>query len=47
AAEVARLARAAVLSAATVLTPVAGEFDRTVYEELTGQVSVTEESSAA
>ncbi|MER5600404.1 1-phosphofructokinase family hexose kinase [Streptomyces sp. NPDC002265] len=43
----ARLARAAVLSAATVLTPVAGEFDRTVYEELTGQVSVTEESSAA
>ncbi|MFD9002840.1 1-phosphofructokinase family hexose kinase [Streptomyces sp. NPDC059582] len=43
----ARLARAAVLSAATVLTPVAGEFDRAVYEELLEQVSVTEESSAA
>ncbi|MFD9253136.1 1-phosphofructokinase [Streptomyces bottropensis] len=43
----ARLARAVALSAATVLTPVAGEFDRQAYEELVGQVTVTEEVTAA
>lgn len=42
-----RLARAAALSAATVLAPVAGEFDRGAYEELTGRVAVTGEVSAA
>ncbi|MPY59918.1 1-phosphofructokinase [Streptomyces spongiae] len=42
-----RLARAVALSAATVLAPVAGEFDRAVYEELVGQVRVTGEASAA
>ncbi len=36
-----RLARAIALSAATVLAPAAGEFDRTVYEELLGRVEVT------
>ncbi|WP_234360690.1 PfkB family carbohydrate kinase, partial [Streptomyces europaeiscabiei] len=42
-----RLARAVALSAATVLTPVAGEFDRQAYEELVGQVTVTGEVTAA
>lgn len=42
-----RLARAAALSAATVLAPVAGEFDRKGYEELLGSVAVTGEVSAA
>ncbi|MZF87233.1 1-phosphofructokinase family hexose kinase [Streptomyces sp. SID5643] len=43
----ARLTRAIALSTATVLAPVAGEFDRGVYEELLGQVSVTSTPSAA
>ncbi|BBC34285.1 Sugar kinase [Streptomyces graminofaciens] len=43
----ARLARAVALSAATVLAPVAGEFDRSAYEELVGQVAVTGEVTAA
>ncbi|MFD3505075.1 1-phosphofructokinase family hexose kinase [Streptomyces sp. NPDC058676] len=42
-----RLARAVALSAATVLAPVAGEFDRGAYEELLGRVTVTGEVSAA
>ncbi|MGW2386277.1 1-phosphofructokinase family hexose kinase [Streptomyces sp. NPDC001658] len=42
-----RLSRAVALSAATVVSPVAGEFDRGVYEELVGRVSVTGEVSAA
>ncbi|WP_200304036.1 1-phosphofructokinase family hexose kinase [Streptomyces adelaidensis] len=42
-----RLARAVALSAATVLTPVAGEFDREVYEDLVGRVVVTGEVTAA
>lgn len=42
-----RLARAVALSAATVRAPVAGEFDRAVYDKLVGQVTVTGESSAA
>ncbi|MBV1936684.1 1-phosphofructokinase family hexose kinase [Streptomyces sp. BV286] len=42
-----RLARAVALSAATVLAPVAGEFDRAAYEELLGRVSVTGEDVAA
>ncbi|MFH8800365.1 1-phosphofructokinase family hexose kinase [Streptomyces sp. NPDC017936] len=42
-----RLARAVALSAATVLSPAAGEFDRSVYEELVGRVAVTGEASAA
>jgi tagatose 6-phosphate kinase len=42
-----RLARAAALSAATVLAPVAGEFDRGAYEELLERVEVTGEASAA
>ncbi|MEU5347557.1 MULTISPECIES: 1-phosphofructokinase family hexose kinase [unclassified Streptomyces] len=42
-----RLARAVALSAATVLAPVAGEFDRAAYEELLGQVSVKGETAAA
>ncbi|MEV6169144.1 1-phosphofructokinase family hexose kinase [Streptomyces sp. NPDC051954] len=42
-----RLARAVALSAATVLAPVAGEFDRDAYEELVGRVAVTGEVSAA
>ncbi|MEU0070572.1 1-phosphofructokinase family hexose kinase [Streptomyces sp. NPDC006332] len=42
-----RLARAVALSAATVLAPVAGEFDRAAYEELVGRVAVTGEASAA
>ncbi|CAM5337253.1 1-phosphofructokinase family hexose kinase [Streptomyces purpurascens] len=42
-----RLTRAVALSAATVSAPVAGEFDRRVYEELLGRVTVTSEASAA
>ncbi|MGI5278509.1 1-phosphofructokinase family hexose kinase [Streptomyces rochei] len=43
-----RLARAVALSAATVLSPVAGEFDRAAYEELLGRgVAVTAEADAA
>ncbi|MFE7275078.1 1-phosphofructokinase family hexose kinase [Streptomyces sp. NPDC057623] len=42
-----RLARAAALSAASVLAPVAGEFDRGAYEELLGRVAVTGEATAA
>ncbi|GAA2239283.1 1-phosphofructokinase family hexose kinase [Streptomyces indiaensis] len=42
-----RLARAIALSAATVLTPVAGEFDREAYEELLERVTVSGEVSAA
>ncbi|MFJ4735569.1 1-phosphofructokinase family hexose kinase [Streptomyces sp. NPDC088770] len=42
-----RLTRAVALSAATVLSPAAGEFDRPVYEKLLGQVAVTGEVSAA
>lgn len=42
-----RLARAVALSAASVLAPVAGEFDRGVYEELLGRVAVTGEVTAA
>ncbi|MFJ5732546.1 1-phosphofructokinase family hexose kinase [Streptomyces paradoxus] len=42
-----RLARAIALSSATVLAPVAGEFDRGMYEELLGLVSVASETSAA
>ncbi|MFF4957487.1 1-phosphofructokinase family hexose kinase [Streptomyces sp. NPDC001222] len=43
----ARLARAVALSAATVLAPVAGEFDRHAYEELLDRVAVTGEATAA
>ncbi|MEU6096602.1 1-phosphofructokinase family hexose kinase [Streptomyces sp. NPDC047079] len=43
----ARLARAVALSAATVLAPVAGEFDRHTYEELLDRVAVTSEATAA
>ncbi|MGW0117685.1 1-phosphofructokinase family hexose kinase [Streptomyces sp. NPDC003327] len=39
-----RLARAVALSAATVLSPVAGEFDASAYEELLPRVTVTEEA---
>ncbi|MGW7565618.1 1-phosphofructokinase family hexose kinase [Streptomyces tendae] len=43
-----RLARAVALSAATVLAPVAGEFDQAAYEELLGRgVAVTAEAGAA
>ncbi|MET9764672.1 1-phosphofructokinase family hexose kinase [Streptomyces sp. NPDC006372] len=42
-----RLTRATALSAATVQAPVAGEFDRRVYEDLLGRVTVTSEASAA
>ncbi|MER7565999.1 1-phosphofructokinase family hexose kinase [Streptomyces sp. NPDC048523] len=42
-----RLLRAVAVSAATVLAPVAGEFDRAAYEELLGRVTVTGEVSAA
>jgi tagatose 6-phosphate kinase len=43
----ARLTRAIALSTATVLAPVAGEFDRGTYEELLGLVTVANETSAA
>ncbi|MEU4102002.1 1-phosphofructokinase family hexose kinase [Streptomyces tanashiensis] len=39
-----RLTRAVALSAATVLSPVAGEFDATAYEELLTRVKVSEET---
>jgi tagatose 6-phosphate kinase len=42
-----RLIRAVALSSATVLAPLAGEFDRATYEELLGRVTVTGEASAA
>ncbi|QOV37507.1 1-phosphofructokinase family hexose kinase [Streptomyces ferrugineus] len=42
-----RLARAAALSAASVLAAVAGEFDQGAYEELVGHVVVTGEVTAA
>uniref|UniRef100_A0AAU3HYD3 1-phosphofructokinase family hexose kinase n=1 Tax=Streptomyces sp. NBC_01393 TaxID=2903851 RepID=A0AAU3HYD3_9ACTN len=42
-----RLARAVALSTATVAAPVAGEFDRALYESLLGRVTVTAESAAA
>jgi tagatose 6-phosphate kinase len=42
-----RLTRAVALSAATVLSPTAGEFDRAAYEDLLGRVTVTGEVSAA
>ncbi|NUR40085.1 MAG: 1-phosphofructokinase family hexose kinase [Streptomyces sp.] len=42
-----RLARAVALSAATVAAPVAGEFDRGVYEELLDRIAVTGEVNAA
>ncbi|OQD55896.1 1-phosphofructokinase [Streptomyces phaeoluteigriseus] len=41
------LARAVALSAATVLSPTAGDFDRAAYEELVGRVAVTGEVTAA
>jgi tagatose 6-phosphate kinase len=43
----ARLTRAIALSTATLLAPVAGEFDRGTYEELLGLVTVANETSAA
>ncbi|AWW38929.1 MULTISPECIES: 1-phosphofructokinase family hexose kinase [Streptomyces] len=43
----ARLTRATALAAATVGAPVAGEFDRAVYEELLARVAVSGEVSAA
>ena len=43
----ARLSRAVALSAATVLSPTAGDFDRTAYEDLTNRVTVTGEATAA
>ncbi|MET9967468.1 1-phosphofructokinase family hexose kinase [Streptomyces sp. NPDC006356] len=42
-----RLARAAALSAASVVAPVAGEFERRAYEELLERVTVTGEVTAA
>ncbi|MFF6915536.1 hexose kinase [Streptomyces sp. NPDC012466] len=42
-----RLTRATALAAATVTAPVAGEFDRGVYEGLLEQIRVTSEASAA
>ncbi|GGY60016.1 1-phosphofructokinase family hexose kinase [Streptomyces tanashiensis] len=39
-----RLIRAVALSAATVLSPVAGEFDATAYEDLLTRVKVSEET---
>ena len=42
-----RLARAVALSAATVVAPAAGEFDRAAYEELLGRVAVTGDATAA
>jgi tagatose 6-phosphate kinase len=41
-----RLARATALSAATVASPAAGEFDRALYEELLGRVRVSEAAPA-
>ncbi|GGX63603.1 sugar kinase [Streptomyces minutiscleroticus] len=42
-----RLARAVAVSAAAVLSPVAGEFDRAAYEDLLSDVAVTGEATAA
>ncbi|MCK8680591.1 1-phosphofructokinase family hexose kinase [Streptomyces lichenis] len=42
-----RLARAVALSAATVLAPAAGEFDRAAYGELLERVTVAEDTAAA
>lgn len=42
-----RLSRAVALSAATVRSATAGEFDRTAYEELLGRISVNGEARAA
>lgn len=42
-----RLARASALSAASVLAPVAGEFEQGAYEELLGRVAVTGAVTAA
>ncbi|MEU7073071.1 1-phosphofructokinase family hexose kinase [Streptomyces narbonensis] len=42
-----RLTRAVALSAATVLSPVAGEYDPSAYEELLPRVKVTAEPEAA
>ncbi|MEV1020451.1 1-phosphofructokinase family hexose kinase [Streptomyces sp. NPDC050264] len=42
-----RLARAVALSAATVVAPVAGEFDVPTYERLVREVNVTDQISAA
>ncbi|MEW1774156.1 1-phosphofructokinase family hexose kinase [Streptomyces sp. NPDC086777] len=42
-----RLTRAVALSAATVRSPAAGEFDRGTYEKLLGQVTVTGGTTAA
>ncbi|GAA3363295.1 1-phosphofructokinase family hexose kinase [Streptomyces antimycoticus] len=42
-----RLARAVALSAAAVRAPVAGEFDRAVYDEVLAGVEVTEHPAAA
>jgi len=42
-----RLTRATALSTATVLAPVAGEFDRPTYEKLLSRVTVTTEATAA
>jgi tagatose 6-phosphate kinase len=41
------LTRAVALSAATVLAPAAGKFDRAAYEDLLGRVTVTGEAGAA
>ncbi|MER5972536.1 1-phosphofructokinase family hexose kinase [Streptomyces sp. NPDC002055] len=42
-----RVARAVALSAATVLAPVAGEFDRAAYEDLLPRVEVSDGAAAA
>jgi tagatose 6-phosphate kinase len=42
-----RLARAAAVSAATVLAPVAGEFDRAAYDDLLPRISVDHHDRAA
>ncbi|WP_353943903.1 1-phosphofructokinase family hexose kinase [Streptomyces sp. HUAS MG91] len=42
-----RLARAVALSAATVVSPVAGEFDRKTYDDLVTRVTVSERAGAA
>ncbi|AJF66470.1 1-phosphofructokinase family hexose kinase [Streptomyces vietnamensis] len=42
-----RLTRAVALSAATVLSPVAGEYDATAYEELLARVTVTAQPALA
>ncbi|MYY83434.1 1-phosphofructokinase, partial [Streptomyces sp. SID335] len=42
-----RLARAVALSAATVVAPVAGEFDAATYEDLLPRVAVTGQVTAA